>query len=127
VKVEAAALNPSDILFMKGKYNVQLKYPYTPGWEGSGVVVKTGDSEKAKKLLGKRVAFMKASELTTYKIGGAFADYAVSDSNMCIPISEDTTLEEAASFIINPLTAVGMVDRIIQLKAKAVIITAACS
>ena len=39
VKVEAATLNPSDILFMRGLYNIKLSYPYTPGWEGSGVVV----------------------------------------------------------------------------------------
>lgn len=40
-------MNPSDILFMKGKYNIKLNYPYTPGWEGSGTVVKTGDSDQA--------------------------------------------------------------------------------
>jgi len=44
---------------MKGKYNVKLNYPYTPGWEGSGVIVKTGSDESVKKFLGKRVAFMK--------------------------------------------------------------------
>ena len=45
VKVESATLNPSDILFMRGKYNVKLNYPYTPGWEGSGVVVAAGEGD----------------------------------------------------------------------------------
>jgi len=39
VKVEAAALNPSDILFLRGLYKGKIKYPYSPGWEGSGTVV----------------------------------------------------------------------------------------
>ena len=39
VKVEAATLNPSDILFMRGLYNIKLNYPYTPGWEGAGTVI----------------------------------------------------------------------------------------
>ena len=112
---------------MKGKYNVQLKYPYTPGWEGSGLVVQTGDAESSKALIGKRVAFMKAAEVGSYKYGGAFAEYCVTDASLCIPISEDTTFEEAASFIVNPLTAVCMVNRLQELKSKSVIITAACS
>jgi len=47
IKVEAATLNPSDILFMRGLYNVKLDYPYTPGWEGSGVVVQAGEGPAA--------------------------------------------------------------------------------
>jgi NADPH:quinone reductase len=43
IKVHSSVINPSDLLFMKGKYNVKPKtYPYTPGWEGSGVVVSAG-------------------------------------------------------------------------------------
>ncbi len=51
IKVEAAGLNPSDILFMRGLYNIKLTYPYTPGWEGSGIVVDGGD-EESKKMIG---------------------------------------------------------------------------
>ena len=42
IKVHSAVLNPSDILFMRGKYNIKMKYPFTPGWEGSGIVLKAG-------------------------------------------------------------------------------------
>jgi len=59
IKVEAAALNPSDILFMRGLYDMKPIYPYTPGWEGSGTVIKTGPGLLNKYLLGQRVAFMK--------------------------------------------------------------------
>ena len=59
IKVEATALNPSDILFMRGKYKIQLTYPFTPGWEGSGTVVGVGPGLLNQWLMGKRVAFMK--------------------------------------------------------------------
>lgn len=40
VKVECGTLNPSDVLFIKGATGMKPKeYPFTPGWEGSGVVV----------------------------------------------------------------------------------------
>jgi len=43
IKVEAAALNPSDILFMRGKYTgINAKLPFTPGWEGAGTVEAVG-------------------------------------------------------------------------------------
>jgi NADPH:quinone reductase len=79
IKVEAATLNPSDILFMQGKYNVKLNYPYTPGWEGSGVVVSAGEGS-GQALVGKRVAFMKSFEVGTYKFGGSFAEYCVTNA-----------------------------------------------
>ena len=69
IKVHSATLNPSDILFMKGLYNVRHKYPYTPGWEGSGVVVAAGPGMFANSLVGKRVAFNKAFEVLNYKLG----------------------------------------------------------
>jgi NADPH2:quinone reductase len=127
IKVYSAALNPSDILFMKGKYKVKLPYPYTPGWEGSGTVVAVGPGLTTSWLLGRRVAFMKKFELATYQRGGTFAEYCVTDFKSCIPLADDINFEQAASFYVNPLTAVGMVERMLTLKAKACIITAAAS
>ena len=59
IKVDSCVLNPSDILFMKGLYNIKLKLPYTPGWEGSGTIVEVGSALKESDFKGKRVAFMK--------------------------------------------------------------------
>jgi len=55
---------------------------------------------------------MKSGEIGTYKIGGAFADYILTSVNMAFPISDDIDFEDCASFIVNPLTAVCMVERI---------------
>jgi NADPH:quinone reductase-like Zn-dependent oxidoreductase len=55
---------------------------------------------------------MKSAEVGTYKYGGAMADYCVTDASMCFPFSDDLTFEDTASFIVNPLTAVCMIERI---------------
>ena len=127
IKVEAAALNPSDILFMRGKYTVKLVHPFTPGWEGSGTVVAVGPGLLNKWLLGKRVAFMKQGELGIYRVGGAMAEYAVTENKAVIPLSDDFSFEQAASFFVNPLTAICMVDRCVELGSKSTIVTAAAS
>ena len=112
---------------MRGKYQFNMKYPYTPGWEGSGTVVEVGPGLLGQLFLNKRVAFTKIWELGTLNYGGAFADYCLTDVKCVVPLTEDINMEQAASSIINPMTAVGMIDRCIQLKAKAIIITAAAS
>lgn len=112
---------------MKGMYNIKLKYPYTPGWEGSGTVIKAGTGVYSKWLVGKRVAFMKAAELGEYKLGGSYAEYCVTDVKNCIPLSDEFTFDEAASFYVNPLTAVCLIERIKALKSRCIILTAACS
>jgi NADPH:quinone reductase-like Zn-dependent oxidoreductase len=55
---------------------------------------------------------MKAMELGTYKVGGAYADYCTTDAFSVFPLSDDIELEAAASFIVNHMTAVCMVERI---------------
>lgn len=112
---------------MRGLYNIKLEYPYTPGWEGSGIVISAGEGEYAQSLVGKKCAFMKASEMGAYKMRGAYADYIVTGVDTCYPLSDDIDFEDAASFVVNPLTAVCMVERIKQLKSKCVVITAAAS
>lgn len=127
IKVEAAALNPSDILFMRGLYNMMPKYPYTPGWEGSGTVIAIGPGLLNKYLLGMRVAFMKQNEFGPMKIGGAMADYVVTTNKSIIPLTDDFSFEQAAGFFVNPLTAICMVERCVELRSKCCIVTAAAS
>ncbi len=46
IKVHAAGVNPSDAMIREGKAFAEMitdPFPYTPGWDVSGVVVETGD------------------------------------------------------------------------------------
>jgi len=39
------------------------------------------------------------------------AEYIVTDVKSIIPLGDDISLEQAAGMFVNPLTAIGMVDR----------------
>jgi NADPH2:quinone reductase len=42
IKVDCSILNPSDVLFMTGKTGAPIAKPFTPGWEGAGVIEEVG-------------------------------------------------------------------------------------
>ena len=65
IKVEYAAINPSDIYLLDGffhKPNVKFEYPYVPGNEGSGEVIQNGGGMLGWSLVGKRVSFSRPIE-----------------------------------------------------------------
>jgi NADPH:quinone reductase-like Zn-dependent oxidoreductase len=128
VKVHSCPINVSDVIFMSGNWGVPTVFPFTPGWEGSGEVTEAGSGDHAKSLVGKRVAFKKAGEKTfPWTIGGAFAEYAIADIKSVVPLPDDMTFEEGASSFVNPMTALGLIQRMKEIKAKAIIISAAAS
>ena len=55
------------------------------------------------------------------------AEYAVTTSDLVLPLTDEISLEEGCSSLVNPLSALMMVDRLKELNVKAVIITAAAS
>ena len=127
VKVEAAPLNPSDILFMRGLYPFKLETPFTPGWEGSGTVVAAGEDPLSQSLIGKRVAFMKQNEIMVLKTGGSMGAHCITTNRSCMPLADHIGFDEGSALFVNPITAICMVNRCKQLKSKATIVTAAAS
>jgi NADPH:quinone reductase-like Zn-dependent oxidoreductase len=105
VKVEAAPCNPSDLMFLQGKYGVRKTLPTVPGWEGAGHVVASGGGLIANWLKGKRVACAARDDRD-----GTWAEYCVADAAQCIPLKRQISIEQAASLIINPMTAMGLLD-----------------
>jgi NADPH2:quinone reductase len=57
VRVESTAINPSDLAFLNGNYHSSRKCPCVPGFEGSGVIIKSGGGTYADSLVNKRVSF----------------------------------------------------------------------
>jgi NADPH:quinone reductase-like Zn-dependent oxidoreductase len=105
VKVAAAPCNPSDLLLLQGKYGALKTLPTVPGWEGAGTVVASGGGWLAGWLRGKRVAFGLQGDRD-----GSWAEYAVANATECIPLKRQLGIEQAASLIVNPLTAMGLLD-----------------
>lgn len=122
IKMEASPCNPSDLLLLEGRYGSKKKLPAIPGWEGAGTVVASGRGLIARWMVGKRVACAIQKEGN-----GAWSQYAVADAKTCIPLKDDVKIEQGATLIINPLTAVGMVEAAKEGRHAAIIQTAAAS
>ena len=105
VRIEAAPCNPSDLLLLQGKYGTLKTLPTVPGWEGAGTVVASGGGLYSHWLVGKRVACAVRSDRD-----GTWAEYFVAKATDCIPLKAAVPIEQAACFIVNPMTAVAMLE-----------------
>jgi NADPH2:quinone reductase len=126
IKVAAAAIHPSDY----GSW-IRCKpeqCPFAMGSEGSGVVVATGEG------------FATSLSTFTCKVGtnvgfvslknkqGAYSEYVVASvMESVFTMPDDLPVEDAASFFVNPYTAIGILDTAKEQGAKAMIHTAAAS
>jgi NADPH:quinone reductase-like Zn-dependent oxidoreductase len=88
------------------------------GNEGAGIVVRAGRSESAQALLGKAVGM----------VGGAmYAQYRCIKAESCLVLPEGTAPAQGASWFINPLTSLGMVETMRREGHTALVHTAAAS
>ncbi len=87
VRVEAAALNYSDILMIEGRYQVRPDRPFTPGQEVAGTVVDSSARVAAKVLW------------------GGFAEYALVRADMAMPVPEPVPAIAAAALPVVYTTA----------------------
>lgn len=146
VQIEATPVNPSDLGVMFGVADIsaattegegadavlsapvpkavmpmlqaRVDNPLTVGNEGAGLVVAAGSSEEAQALMGKRVALA----------GGAlYAHYRCVPAQMVMPLPEGMSSRDAASWFVNPMTALGMVETMRMEGHKALVHTAAAS
>jgi NADPH2:quinone reductase len=94
VRVQAAAVNFPDVLFVAGKYQIRIPPPFTPGNEIAGEVVAAG--QEASFTLGQRVFG------TTF---GAFAELALLDEATGALIPDGVDAASAAAFGVTYRTA----------------------
>ncbi|MBU2651269.1 MAG: zinc-binding dehydrogenase [Bacteroidetes bacterium] len=118
----AAPINPSDISFIQGRYNIRKSLPAIPGFEAAGIVVLTGNDPKAKALDGKRV-----SCFTQEKEWGTWSEYFVAGCGDCIPIEDGIPDDQAACLSVNPLTAFGLFRHVKDKGCPSVLLNAAGS
>jgi NADPH:quinone reductase-like Zn-dependent oxidoreductase len=99
IKVLASPINPSDIHFMMGYKNDTFKihYPNVPGWEGCGVVVKSGGGITTWGWVGKRVTFTRKLDGTEKILGGAYQQYIVTDAFALINQTDNNLPDEVCA------------------------------
>jgi len=78
--------------------------------------------------MGKRVGFTRVSESGgKFTKGGAYAEYVVTNAYQTIYLEENASWEQGACSFVNPVTALGLLDKCKEYKAKAVVQTGAAS
>ncbi len=134
VRMLLSPVNPSDINFIRGDYRLALQamiwnvgrdtpsfsptqllpypaLPYALGGEGVGIVESCGKGWLAKRLLGKRVAVAGGPP------NGTWQEYCVVDAKKALPLPPTLSDEQAAMFIVNPLSAYAMLSKVLKVKS----------
>ncbi|WP_160173501.1 zinc-binding dehydrogenase [Thalassotalea sp. ND16A] len=122
VKMLASPVNPSDLVYLMGKYGLPPIDGAYAGFEGCGRVIAANAGLYGKWLTGKRVAVSAAPGRD-----GVWAKYAISKASYCLPVRKEINDQQAATIIVNPCTSVCLIERAKTLGAKAVVINAAAS
>ncbi|GAB2529796.1 zinc-dependent alcohol dehydrogenase family protein [Spirosoma aerophilum] len=99
VKVIAAPINPSDLMFVQNLYGIRPQFPSGAGFEGVGVVDAVGEGVQMQ--TGIRVSFTSI---------GTWSEYAIAHQRSLIPVPDAIPDEVAAQLFVNPFTAYAMVQ-----------------
>ncbi len=111
VRMLASPINPSDVLTVRGQYGRQPPLPATPGFEGVGVV-EAGKGLLARRVMGRRVAVLNGE-------GGNWQEHVVIPARQAVPVPDALTDEQAASFFVNPASALIMTRYVLRVPAGA--------
>lgn len=107
VAVLAAPIHPSNLLQIAGQYGEAADLPATPGSEGIGRVVEIAPDVPGL-TVGQRVL------LTT---GGTWCDQLVGPAAAFVPLPDAGDPEQLAMTVVNPLTALLLLDTFVDLAA----------
>ncbi|MGH9377421.1 MAG: NADPH:quinone reductase [Terriglobia bacterium] len=97
MRVKAAGVNPVDTYVRSGTYAVKPSLPYTPGSDAAGTIEAVGSGASGFKA-GDRVYIAGSSS-------GAYAELALSKSNLAHPLPERVTFEQGAAIGVPYATA----------------------
>lgn len=121
VRMIASPINPSDTMVVEGRYGVLPTLPATPGFEGVGVVDEAGPGLMGRLVVGKRVVVINNK-------GGNWAEYSVIPWKQARPLPDDIPDDQAATFFVNPATALAMVRHVLKVpKGEWLLLSAAGS
>ena len=117
VRMLASPINPSDLFMVRGQYGYQPPLPCTPGFEGVGVV-EEGRGILSWRVRGKRVAVLNGTS-------GNWAEQVVIPARQAVPVPDSMSDEQAATFFVNPASAIVMTRHILSVPAGAYLLQTA--
>ncbi|MFI9814297.1 medium chain dehydrogenase/reductase family protein [Saccharothrix variisporea] len=106
VRVEASGVSFAEQQMRRGKYYDQPPFPFVPGYDLVGTVVRTGPG--AESLLGGRFAALTKT--------GGWADHVLLDAADLVPVPEGVDPAEAEAFVVNGITAWRMLHTIARVR-----------
>lgn len=99
VRVLAAGVGLPDVLMCRGSYPLTPPYPFTPGQELVGEIMEVGEGAPGR--VGDRVM-----GVSGFYLGhGSFAEECLAQGDFSLPVPDQMSPEEAASFVIPYHTA----------------------
>jgi len=101
IQLKAAGVNPADWKYRSGAYRqyMPLKFPWTPGLEGSGII----------EAVGANVTTLKKGDEVYGIVAGGYAEYALALANEVELKPAGLSFEQAAALPMGVLTAWGAV------------------
>ena len=104
-----AGVNFADLLMRLGFYQPRPPYPFTPGYEVSGIIAATG-AEVDGLAVGDRVVAAMSN--------GGQASHVVTSTDRTVRLPDDVSLETAAAMPVTYLTAHHMLHHLGHLRAE---------
>jgi NADPH:quinone reductase-like Zn-dependent oxidoreductase len=96
IEVHRAGINFADLMMRQGLYGAAPDFPFTPGYEVSGIITQVGAGVGGQKV-GDRVIAMTGF--------GGYAEQVVVDESRIIPIPDDISFDAAAAMPVTYATA----------------------
>jgi NADPH:quinone reductase-like Zn-dependent oxidoreductase len=112
VALEAAPINPSDLMLIQGVYGVRPELPAAPGAEGVGRVIAVGDGIDASRI-GERVLVVPTLQQATWR------EQTVLDDRNAVPVDAHGDPLQLAMLGINPITAYCLLHNYVKLTPGA--------
>jgi NADPH:quinone reductase-like Zn-dependent oxidoreductase len=121
VRMLASPVNPSDLLTVRGAYGRLPRLPATPGFEGAGVIDAVGPDAGPLEGLVRHLRGLKPGSRVAVlnRAGGNWQEQVVLSARHAVPVPNDLTDEQAATFFVNPATAVVMTRHVLRVPAGA--------
>lgn len=112
VRMLASPINPSDLLTVRGLYGLKPSLPATPGFEGVGIVEDVGPGILGRFRQGKRVAVLNGKS-------GNWQEHTVLSAKHVVPVPDEMPDEQAATFFVNPASALVMTRWVLRVPRGA--------
>jgi len=116
IRVDARPIQPSDFMFIGGRYRIAPKFPQIAGLEGTGIVTAAAPGVSIE--IGRRVAF---------RFPGCWAEFLAVPEERVILAPGDIAAENVAQFSLNPITAWALLDVVEATRGDWLAVNAASS